>query len=217
MSYLILPETNLDPSRVFDKGCYDSRLKEKTAHIVAMLVDADVKKWAKECRLSGEVVTPYPLSQDEILQKFEPQAILEAKRILEEEKRLCVEARANYIRDTLNLVIRKLRLLVFTPSGKGTTYVEKKFVPDRDGFGVEEHEIAYFESFDGGVEIQRQIDLARGQIGQFNEYAPYMSADLLKLYQEAYDLGNIPKVWLSKNDPKLQTQTETPKAQAQGE
>jgi hypothetical protein len=214
MSFHIRPQDNPDPNTVFDKGAAESRVNELTRVIVGVLVEADGKKWAKECRLAGEPITPYPLvNEGEIMEKFGQEAYEEALKILEQERKNVVAERTPYIKDVLNRVIKRLSFLTWTPHGKGKTYIAKKFVPDRDGYGMEERDIAYFETPEG-EERQREIDLVRDQLSEFWDYIPYMDADTHKLWDKAYDLANIERVRVE-DATKAQTSAEEPKAETE--
>ena len=211
MSYIIQPQ-NIDPTRVFDKGCYESRVRELSNLILEQLVSEDVKKFAKECRQSGEVVTPYPLNEIEIRAKFGETAKTEALRIVEEERRLCVAERADYIKNTLKIVIKRLRFLVFTDKGtKGKIIIEdNKSIRDIDGTGFHKGSLTYFETLDGGVERLQQIGGVTSKLSEFVDYLPYMTDDLLALYTEAQDLANLETVFLNAKTEK----TEEPKTEA---
>ena len=181
----------LSPTQVFDEGCCQSRLRELESLIISILVDEDLKKHAKEHRLKGESVPPYPLDADAIKERFGPRAREEAKRILEAERKACVEARSEYIKNTLNLIIRQARFL--TNNGQGKIYrkrvaIEGTIPPGSDGF---RDEFYYEDDCPAGKERYEQICRLRDRLGEFQQYSAYLPNDLQLLLGEANKLLNL--------------------------
>lgn len=200
-SYLITPRTDADPTSVFNEKCAESRLEELTKLIIAIYIEEDLKTWAKEHRLKGENVPPYP--QDQIKEKFYEKARQEAIKILEQEKRNVVENRAKYIENTLNIIIKQLRLLVYTEHGKGKVYLKK--VPVEGNVGQSnphERDIMYFETYPEGIERYQQIGQQKSRIEEFNDYFEFMNEDLAALYQQASALANVEFVGEKEKDAK---------------
>jgi hypothetical protein len=181
----------LSPTQVFESGCVESRLRELESLIISILVDEDLKKHAKEYRLKGEPVPVYPHDADAIKERFGPRARKESQRILEAERKACIEARSDYIKATLNLVIRQARLL--TNNGTGKIYkkkvpIEGKISPGSDGF----MDAFYFEDDSpAGKERYEQICRLRDRLGEFNQYGSYMNAELQGLLEQANKLLNL--------------------------
>jgi len=171
-----------------------------------------MQRRAMEQRKTFQTVTQYPFDSTQVRDIFYADARAEAIRIVEQERRNCVAERANSIKTDLNIALKKLQILVMTPKGKGTLYVKKQFFhKEGDAFAMEERDVTYFEDETIGYEIANHIGMAKTILGQYNEYYRYMDAELTKLYDTAYDLGNLPIVRL--DNATTQTQTETSKAE----
>jgi len=201
MSFRVPPRTgNIDPTSVFDEGCAESRIEELTKLIIAKLTEEDLKAFALSYKKKFEAVPLYPLNATEIRDKFYEKARKEAVKILEQERKNCVEERSQYIKNTLNLIIKQLRLIVYTEHGKGKFYVKKeplKGVLPKDA--PLERDVMYFEGDNAaGIERYQQICRVLGRLGEFQDYEPYMNQELLDLWNEASQLGNIEIVWKDK-------------------
>ncbi len=192
MSYLINPQSGegISPTQVFDKGCAETRLRELTTNIIQILVQRDVKALALEHKRAFEAVPPYPLKDDEILEKFYKDARKEAERILEAERKNVVDQRAEYIKNTLKIVIRQLQMLVQTEHGKGKLYIERKVVQDNSG-SYRERDVTYFEFYPEGVERAEQIGRVSEKLSAIRDYIPYLNAELAELWKQASDLANL--------------------------
>jgi len=90
-----------------------------TNRIIVKLVEQNLKQFALEHKKRFKPVPPYPYNEIEIRERFYEKAKEEAEKVIEQERKNVVEARKNHMRNTLSLVIRQARLLVFTEHGKG--------------------------------------------------------------------------------------------------
>lgn len=198
MSFLIQPASgDLSPSVVFDEGCRESRIRELTDKILhCILQQREEKAWALEHKKRFENIPTYPL-QENYARLYE-EAHKEAVRIVEQERKNVVETRTNYIKTTLNLIIRRLRFLTFTEHGKGKVYVEKKLVPAYDGYGYDERDISYFEKYPEGEQIFQQISAAISRVSEFRDYVEYFSDDLKALWKEFSKLESFEFVRVEK-------------------
>lgn len=201
--FIIKPQDNLSPTQVFDEGCAESRLEELTQLIMEKLVEKDLKQFAREHREKHEPVPPYPYNEIQIREIFYEKARAEAIRVLEQERKNVVKARENYIKNTLNHIIRQAKLLVFTADGKiGKIYRKKEpivgSVPrDSPSF----RDVEYFEDdCPAGRERYEQIVRLKGRLAEFNQYSAYMSPELQSLLAEANNLLNLEVVDYAKTE-----------------
>jgi hypothetical protein len=191
MSYHIQPQDNLDPSVVFDKGCAESHLKQLTHAIIYQLKWIDINNRVLEDRKAFKTPSVYPLTEDEVYEKFYKEARAEAEAIIEVERKHVVENRATHIRNTLNLAIKTLQFLVYTPRGtKGKVYTERKLIRDPRTGSFEERDVQYFESYPEGEERLNQISMATRNC-DFSDYVPYMSEELKALWVKCGDLSHF--------------------------
>jgi len=191
MSFLIQPASgDLSPSVVFDEGCRESRIRELTDKIVNyILLQRELKAWALEHKKRFETIPPYRLEEN--YARLYEEAHKEAERIVEQEKKNVVLARTIYIRNTLNLIIRRLRFLTFTEHGKGKVYIEKKFVHADRGSGYDERDIPYFEKWPDGEQRFQQINAAISRVSEFRDYVEYFSDELTALWKEFSELESF--------------------------
>jgi len=190
MSYLITPRTNADPTSVFNERCAESRLEELTKQVMQILIEQDQENFAMEHRKAFKQGFPqYSLNEAEIKEKFYEKAYKEAMRIIDQERRNVVEQRSEYIKNTLNIIIRQLRLLVYTESGKGKIYLKKVPVEGHVGENSpSERDILYFETYPEGIERHEQIGRVLSRLSEFSDYIGYASLELQQLYRQAIDL-----------------------------
>jgi hypothetical protein len=205
MSYNIEPRSGetISPTQVFDLQCAETRLKELTQLIIAKFVQKDLENFAMEYKKAFKPVPQYPLNEAEIKQKFYEKARKEAERILEQERRNVVEQRSEYIKNTLNIIIKQLRLLIYTENGKGKIYLKK--VPLEGNVGSNSppfRDILYFETYPEGIERCGQIMQQKSRIDEFSDYFQYMPQDLAALYQQASTLANVEFVGEKEKDAK---------------
>ena len=181
---------DLSPSVVFDEGCRESRIRELTDKILyCILQQREEKAWALEHKKRFENIPTYPLQEN--YARLCEEAHKEAVRIVEQERKNVVEARTNYIKTTLNLTIRNLRLLTYTKDGKGKVFIEKKLVPAYRGSGYDEREIPYFEKWPEGEQRFQQINQAISRVSEFRDYVEYFSDELKALWKEFSELESF--------------------------
>ena len=210
MTFLIEPRSgeNLSPTAVFDGQCAESRLEELTKQIMQIFVHEDLENFAMEHKKAFKPIPLYPLNEAEINEKFYEKARKEAERILSQERRNVVEQRSQYIKNTLNIIIRQLRLLVFTEHGKGKIYLKKEPISGQcHPNNPSEREIFYFETYPEGIERYNQIMQQKGRLNEFEDYFAYMTQDLIELYQQASALAELEFVG-EKDATQKETQTQ---------
>lgn len=214
MNYLIEPATP-SPTEVFEKGCYESRLRELTNKIIEyVLKPQEMKAWVRKYREAFETPPPFPVDfQEQIYAKFYEQARKEAERIIEKERQNVVDERTDYIRNTLNLTIRRLRFLMFTEHGKGKIFIEKKLVHAAKGSGYDEQEIAYFEKYPEGEQRFQQINASISRMSEFRDYLPYFSGELTALWKEFSELESFEFVRVEKGQNIAAATEETAKTE----
>jgi hypothetical protein len=190
--FIIPPADYLEPTQVFDKGCYETRLKQLTEMVLAKLIEQDMKQFALEYKKQFQEIPLYPYEEARV--RFYEKARGEAQKIIEAERHKVVEARKDYIKTTLNLIIRQAKLLVFTDKGKGKIYKKREAIEGvlfKDDTRVF-RDVFYFED-DNPAGRERVIQIAhlQSRLGEFEDYVPYMDAELQKLYAEAKNLLDI--------------------------
>jgi len=184
---------------IFDEGCAKSRVEELTRLLISNFACEDMEKMADEQRRAFKPVLPYPLNDQEILAKFSEKARQEAFKILEAERKALVEYRAESIKNTLNIIIRQLRFLVFTAEGKGKIYIRKVPIEGKTGQNApSEREVEYFESYPEGIEHLERIGRVLNCFREVNDFVPYMNEELTALYQQARGLASLKRVWEKK-------------------
>jgi len=186
----------LSPNAVFDEGCAETRLKELTLLFITKFAHEDMEKIADEARRAFKPIPPYEHGGDTFLyEKFGEQARKEALKILEAERKAVVEYRAEYIKNTLNIIIRQLRFLVFTDKGKGKIYIKKMQIEGRIGQNApSEREVSYFESYPEGIEHLERIGRVLNRLSELNDYVPYLSVELRDHWIQAKALANLETV-----------------------
>lgn len=187
----------LSPNAVFDEGCAETRLKELTLLFITKFATEDMEKIADEARRAFKPIPPYEHGGDStfLYEKFGEQARKEALKILEAERKAVVEYRAESIKNTLNIIIRQLRFLVFTEHGKGKIYIRKVPIEGKVGQNApSEREVEYFESYPEGVEHLERIWRVRNCFTPLNDFVPYMSVELRELWMQARALANLETV-----------------------
>jgi len=187
---------------IFDEGCVKSWLTETTNKLISLYAMEETQKMADEQRRAFKPIVGDPRYSDFtfISEKFGEKARQEALKILEAERKAFVEARAESIKNTLTIVIRQLKFLVFTDKGKGKIYIRKVPIEGKVGQNApSEREVSYFESYPEGIEHLERIGRVLNCFAELNDYVPYMNEELTALYQQARDLASLERVWEKKD------------------
>lgn len=115
------PES-VDYTRLWDEGCVKSWLTETTNKLISLYAMEDMQKMVDEQRRAFKTVTPYPLNEIDVREKFGEQARKEALKILEKERKNYVEFKSPYIKKVVEQVIRRLQNLVYAVDEKGKAF-----------------------------------------------------------------------------------------------
>jgi hypothetical protein len=188
------PPENLCHTYLFDEGCVKTWLTETTNKLISLYAMEDMEKMVDEQRRAFKIVTPYPLNEIDVREKFGEQARKEALKILEEERKNYVNFKSEYIRNVLEQVIKRLRNLVYAVDENGKAFklqmiIEKVPVVGITGPYSSMRDDVYV--LDHDYERLNQIALVRGRLGEFEDYFPYMNEELTALYQHASSLGSL--------------------------
>jgi hypothetical protein len=183
---------NLSPSQVFEQTAYAERLKQLYNTIVSLMAHEEMRQIAMEHKKRFETPPSYEYSFSQLEERFGKEAMGEAMEIIEIERRNVVEEMSDYMRDTLNSIIRQLRFLVYGENGKGKIYLKKVPVegsvhPNQPS----ERDILYFETYPEGVQRYNEIERQKGRLLEFEQYFAYMNQELVALYQQASTLAEL--------------------------
>ena len=194
---------NLDHTRLWQDGCVKSRLKELEALFESKLQLADIRQQRadryKASILKGIEFKPptyRETASGEIEEKYGEKARKKAQVVLRTERFAYVEYQADRLKGIIELVMERLRPLVFTVDENGkaikvTQYTESVVEQDYKG-DSSKHDIQYIENRGSG--LLDQYTRVIHPLGELRDYVPYMTGDLKKLYHEVSELATIKHV-----------------------
>lgn len=197
----------ISPIYVFDAGIVESRVREVTQLIIGELVEVDLKRHAKECRQKFEPVSPYPLNDAEIQQKFGNIARQQALDILEIERKNVVDSRTPYIKKVLETYVKQLRYVLLDDGKPFKTYSETSWCPDYTGTSMEKRVTSYSRS-----QIIQRWD---ARLAEFSDFRPYLNAEVEALWKIADVLRNQEGLVSKENLNAIEKTAKTEKAEVQ--
>jgi len=198
----------LDHTRLWDEGCVKSFIEETTKNLIEIYSLEDMRAMAMKQKRAFQPVTPYPLSEVEVRDKFYEKAKQEALKILEQERKNYVAFHSDRFKKIISQIIKQLQFLVYyvDENGKpqkGKIIVERKVVLDDVAKGTWiERDMQYFEIYTAeGIERVNQISGVMARLNELSDYIAYGDIELQELYRQALDLQ--PEIiWEKKKDVK---------------
>jgi len=167
---------------VYDSGCAESRVRELTGHIIEEYVAVDLKRHAKEYMRNFEPVPPYPLDNNQIVEKFGSIAREEALKILEQEKKNVADFRSPHIQLILKTYIKQLKYVLLDDGHPFKAYAEETMRGDSFGNNPIKTAVSYTRS-----EI---IQRWEGNLAGEKDFRPYLNVELQALWREADALAS---------------------------
>jgi len=155
-----------------------------------------------------EAVTPYPYDSSKQRDMFYERARTEAVKILEQEKKNCVDFRTPYIQLVLKTYIKQLKYVLLDDGKPFKTCPEESWCPDYSGTSMQKTVTNYSRS-----QIIKRWD---ARLSEFSDFRPYLNPDVEALWREADALASQEHL-VSKSELKSieKTASETEKAEAQ--
>ena len=167
---------------VYDSGCAESRVRELTGHIIEEYVAVDLKRHAKEYMRNFEPVPPYPLDNNQIVEKFGSIAREEALKILEQEKKNVADFRSPHIQLILKTYIKQLTYVLLDDGKPFKTCPEESWCPDYSGTSMQKTVTNYSRS--------QIIDRWEGNLAGEKDFRAYLNPELQALWDEADALAS---------------------------
>ena len=174
--------STISPLEVFDVGCAESRVRELTGHIIEEYVAVDLKRHAKEYMRNFEPVPPYPLDNNQIVEKFGSIARQDALKILEKEKKNVADFRSPHIQLILKTYLKQLKYVLLDDGKPFKTCPEESWCPDYTGTSMQKVVTNYSRS--------QIIDRWEGNLAGEKDFRPYLNVELQALWDEADALAS---------------------------
>jgi len=206
MSVRLTPRegSELSHTHVFDEGCVKSRFKELYEAFINKFAHEEMQKIALQAKKQFKPIPTYNYDFAKLEERFGEKAKKLAWEIIEQERRNFVESRSDYIKKTLETIIKQLRPLVWTVNEKGKPEKIKIFRETvvKTDFKGEWHKttIEYVGHYD--FETYQHINRLISRLAEFREYIPYMNEELLKLWNQANELASLEIVTVEKENAK---------------
>jgi hypothetical protein len=182
-------------------------VRELTGHIIQEYVEADLKRHAMEYKRNFEPVPPYPLDNNQIVEKFGSIAREEALKILEQEKKNVADFRSPHIQLILKTYIKQLRYVLLDDDHPFKAYVEETMRPDSFGNNPIKTVVSHTRS----EIIQRwNANLAGEQ-----DFRPYLNVELQALWREADTLASQQSLVSKEGLKAIEKASKTEKAEVQ--
>ena len=171
---------SLNPTLLFDEGCYNSELDRLTKECLAVLMEKEQKAHVQKLRREFKTPTEEPYITEDF--HFHKEELTEkarelAKGILEKERKVLVESKEEYIRNMLEGIYPLMRDYLWKIDEKGN--IDKLRFP-LTAEQRKKYRIGYLEEQNMSAPARRWLAVQK--------FMPYLSEETQKLNEKIQEL-----------------------------
>ena len=186
--------SSLDYITLWDEGCVKTRRNQLVQGLISKLALEQTHREALQARKEFRTYEGFKLPKGKNLEEtFGEQARKEAEKILEQERKNYIDARAERDKSLIVEIARKMRFSTWIVNEKGDpeklkVIVEHVTKKNHKGDSIT-RDVQYVADHD--FDRLRQINSLLDRLLQLRPYFPYYPEEIQKLYEEALELGTL--------------------------